>query len=58
MHGGCDERKATGRFASRLAALGRSWFRLTRDEQKALMLVFALFLLGLAVRAWLTPAVP
>ncbi len=33
------------------ACLGRrTWFYLTRDEQKALFLVLALFLLGLTVR--------
>ena len=35
-----------------LRRLFRSWFELTRDEQKALILILALFLLGLAVRFW------
>lgn len=30
----------------------RSWFELTADEQKALLLVLILFLLGLTVRFW------
>ena len=30
----------------------RSWFELTRDEQKVLVLILALFLLGLTVRFW------
>ena len=33
-------------------SLVRSWFALTRDEQNALLLVLALILLGIAVRAW------
>jgi hypothetical protein len=30
----------------------RAWFGLTRDEQKGLLIVLSLFLLGLAVRWW------
>lgn len=37
---------------SALRDLARSWFRLTTDEQKAALLVAALFLLGIGVRAW------
>jgi len=33
-----------------LAALLRSWFGLTKEEQRALIIVLALFILGLAVR--------
>lgn len=33
-------------------SLTRSWFALTRDEQNAMMLVLALVLMGVAVRAW------
>jgi len=35
-----------------LRGIFRSWFELTHDEQKVLLLVLALFLLGLAVRFW------
>jgi hypothetical protein len=35
-----------------LFALWRSWLDLTAREQKAVLLVLALFLLGLAVRLW------
>ncbi len=48
-------RRTAREFGRRFAALGRAWFGLARDEQKALLLVFALFLLGLAARAWLRP---
>lgn len=34
------------------AGLLRSWFELTADEQKAVITVLAIFLLGLAVRTW------
>jgi hypothetical protein len=30
----------------------RSWRLLTRDEQRALLLVLALFVLGIGVRTW------
>ena len=30
----------------------RTWFELTHDEQKALVLILVLFLLGLTVRFW------
>jgi len=32
--------------------LFRAWFELTVDEQKAVLLVVALVVLGLSVRAW------
>jgi len=35
-----------------LHGIFRSWFELTHDEQKVLLLILALFLLGLAVRFW------
>ena len=35
-----------------LRRIFRSWFELTRDEQKVLLLILALFLLGLSVRFW------
>ena len=35
-----------------LARLGRSWFVLTAREQKAILLVAALFTLGTLVRYW------
>ena len=41
----------TDRFET-LRRIFRSWFELTRDEQKVLLLILALFLMGLAVRAW------
>ena len=34
------------------AGLVRSWFRLTADEQKAALIILAIFLLGLGVRFW------
>jgi len=34
------------------AGLVRSWFELTADEQKAAMIILAVFLLGLGVRCW------
>jgi hypothetical protein len=34
------------------AGLVRSWFELTPDEQKAALIVLAVFLLGLGVRFW------
>jgi type II secretory pathway component PulM len=37
---------------SAVAALLRSWFGLTPDEQKAILLLLGLFLLGLTVRWW------
>lgn len=40
--------------ARRALAQGAApWFALTRDEQKALLLVMSLFALGLAVRWWM-----
>lgn len=42
-------------FSDGMAALRRmvrSWYELTRNEQRALILILALFLLGLAARAW------
>lgn len=33
-------------------ALFRSWFRLTREEQRVLAAVLFLFILGIGVRAW------
>jgi hypothetical protein len=41
-----------------LQKLVRSWFELTREEQRALVLVLALFLLGIAVRIWRLRAAP
>ena len=35
-----------------LRTLLRSWLELTDREQQGVLLVLALFLLGLAVRAW------
>lgn len=35
-----------------LRAAARSWVELTAEEQRALLLVLGLFLLGLAVRSW------
>jgi hypothetical protein len=32
--------------------LVRSWFELTRDEQRAILVILGLVLLGLAVRIW------
>lgn len=43
--------EATDRFDA-FRGIFRSWFELTADEQKALLLVLVLFLLGLAVRFW------
>jgi len=34
------------------ASLLRSWFQLTQMEQRALIVIVALFLLGLIVRHW------
>ncbi len=34
------------------AGLLRSWFELTQDERTALILILALFLLGLLARWW------
>ena len=41
----------TGRFNA-FRQIFRAWFELTHDEQKALLLILALFLLGLTVRFW------
>ena len=41
-----------GRTTPLLKGVVRSWFGLTADEQKAVLLVLGLFLLGLAARAW------
>lgn len=35
-----------------LRSIFRSWFDLTANEQKAIMLVLGIFLLGLAARTW------
>jgi hypothetical protein len=35
-----------------LEALARSWFGLTRDEQKAVLVLLGLFLLGVSIRCW------
>ena len=35
-----------------VAGAGRAWLALTADERKAVVVVLALFLLGLAVRYW------
>ena len=35
-----------------LAESARAWFNLTVDEQRAVVIVLGLFLLGVAVRAW------
>ena len=43
--------EATDRFEA-FRKIVRSWFELTADEQKALLLVLILFLLGLTVRFW------
>lgn len=40
------------RWTQGLKALGASWFALTLDERKALCLILALALLGLAAKAW------
>jgi hypothetical protein len=44
--------KAADRLRGTFAGLLRSWFHLTPDEQKAVLLLVGLALLGLAVRAW------
>jgi hypothetical protein len=50
MSAASPERQRTDRsFVRQLAG---AWFALTRDERNALLLVLALFLLGLGVRAW------
>jgi hypothetical protein len=49
---GIRQRLAAARQAARAAAA--PWFDLTASEQKALLLVMALFALGLLVRWWLT----
>ena len=35
-----------------LTQILRSWFELTEEEQKAVIIILALFMLGLAVRYW------
>jgi len=35
-----------------IGGLFRSWFELTAGEQKAVLLVLGIFLLGLAARTW------
>ena len=35
-----------------LRPLLRAWFELTADEQKAMVVILGLFLLGLVVRYW------
>ena len=40
------------RFRETLAQVFRTGFGLTRDEQKAILIVLAMFILGLAVYAW------
>lgn len=37
---------------ARFSGLGRAWFDLNPSEQRALLVILALFLLGLAVGAW------
>lgn len=37
---------------SAIHRLLRSWFELTEDEKKALIIILALFLLGVVVRYW------
>lgn len=51
---GIRRRLAAARQAARAAAA--PWFDLTDAEQKALLLVMALFALGLLARWWLTRA--
>ena len=46
-----DNTKPTQRRGP-LPGLLRSWFQFTADEQKALILILALFLLGLFARWW------
>ena len=49
-----------------MSGVARSWFALTPDEHKAVLLVLALFLIGLAARYWhirtatheLSPTIP
>ena len=36
-------------------ALVHSWFHLTADEQKAILIVIILFLIGMGVRTWHRP---
>mgnify|MGYP001595982845 CR=1 FL=1 len=42
----------TMRVLKPFGSVGRAWFRLTADEQKALALVIFIFLVGLAVKLW------
>jgi hypothetical protein len=44
---------ATDSLRGKLRALGRSWFALTGEEQKAVLVVLSLFLLGTVTRACL-----
>jgi hypothetical protein len=44
-----DREKKLGKT---VCALLRSWFELTADEQKAVVIVLAIFILGVAFRFW------
>ena len=46
---GIRDRLSRFGFAGRAA---RSWFELTAQEQQAILVILALFLLGMAVRFW------
>ena len=37
-------------FGKFVAAIGKSWFSMTRDEQRAVALILSLFILGVSVR--------
>jgi len=37
-------------FGKFVASVGKSWFSMTRDEQRAVALIMSLFMLGITVR--------